>query len=260
VLDDIMSGQITHPGEIEALSDPGLTPALKEKLKADIYKFDKVKSEVEKSENGEKNWLAMWKRARAWEGGNSDKAALEYYEMMRDTRFGVSDDQQGKIAEILYRKMGVTKQPAAGPEVMQTADRLIDMYYNTGVFNEGRPLKVTKDDGTEVLDRPSVERSAGIEGRLRQDLRKHLIQHPDDADPTRIQGVIQQLLPDSVRAHTTTAMQSFYAKPLKRDESAESKSKVKQEVDNIGLPVPADDDTMLDINLFPVPEGQVFDR
>jgi len=251
VLDDIMSGQITHPGEIDVLTDPGLTPALREKLKADVYKYDKVQSDVEKAENGERNWLDMWKRVRAWPGGSSDKAALEYYDMMRDTRYGVPDDQQGKISELLYRKMGLTKSPSPEPEVMQAADKIIDLYYNTGVFNQGKPIKTKNPDGTEVIDRAAVEKSAGIEGRLRQDLRRYLIQHPEDADPVRIQGVIQQLLPSTVRAHTTMSMDSFYRAPKPPATPAQTESQFNQQVDSLGLPLNRDGEDPIDANLLP---------
>ena len=96
-INSIVSGDIKVPEQIKNLKDPGLTPRIKEQLMADIGKYNQLASDQEKAANGEKNWLNLWKKVRAWEGGPSDKAALEYYEMSRDIRYGVPDDQQGKL-------------------------------------------------------------------------------------------------------------------------------------------------------------------
>lgn len=209
----IASGDLDVPEEIDIIRIPGLTPALRESLKADLLAFDKSKSDTEKRENGEKNWLEAWKKARAWEGGASDKSAQEYYDQMKWVRYGVPDDQQGKIAELLYRKMGLEAKVAPATEAVQAADKVLNSYWADGTFNGGKPMtRFDTVSNRDVTDQAAVRQSAGIEASVRQKVNNYLKQNPN-TKPEEVPDIVRKMLPDGVRASMLRKLQSDLFNP-----------------------------------------------
>lgn len=220
VVQEIASGMITVPAEVEVRAQelPGLTPSLVEKLKADVLEFDKLASDQEKAANGDKNWLKMWKAAREWKGGTSDQAAEQYREMTKQIRYGVPDDQQGKIMEILYRKMGSKQEFEIPNETEGAMRKIITDMYNRGIFNNGQPMQIPQVDPldpkgkrTVMVDAPgAIERSAGVEGQLYLDVRAHLQAHPELSNPIDLPNVIRARLPEVIRKNLGNQLDNAY--------------------------------------------------
>jgi hypothetical protein len=278
VVQEIATGRITVPAEIEARAQelPGLTPSLIEKLKADVLEFDKLASDQEKAANGDKNWLKMWKAAREWKGGTSDQAAEQYRDMTKQVRFGVPDDQQGKIMEILYQKMGSRQVAKVDSETEGTMRKIITDMFDRGVFNNGQPMKIPDPNdkkGVKLIDAPgAVNRSAAIEGQLYIDVRNHLLAHPELNNPLDVPKVILQRLPEVVRKNLGRKQDEIYRPPLSDQATLppvtsdasipdpamtpeDQKVKFKQAFDALDLP--NNDGTRNDVMnyLFPIPEG-----
>lgn len=209
----IASGDLDVPEEIDIIRMPGLTPALRESLKSDLLAFDKSKSDAEKRENGDRNWQEAWKKAREWQGGSSDKAAQEYQQMTRAIRYGVPEDQQGKVIELLYRKMGLEAKPAAAPEVVKAADKILDSYWSDGTFNGGKPM--TRFDvvsNRDVTDYAATRQAAGVEASVRQKVNNYLKQNPN-TKPEEVPDIVRKMLPDGVRASLFRKLQNDFFSP-----------------------------------------------
>ncbi len=209
----IIDGDIDVPEEIDTIKVKGLTPQLREALKGDLMQFDRAASDEEKRVNGDANWLRMWKAAREWQGGPSDKAAAEYHEMMRRVRYGVPDDQQGKIAELLYRKMGVEpKALPPAPEVVKAADKILDTYWGDGTFNGGKSMERMGADGYPEEDPAAVRNAAPVEATVRQKVNNYLKQNPN-TKPEEVGDIVRRFLPDGVRSSLLRRLQSDLYSP-----------------------------------------------
>lgn len=220
ILNEIAVGDIKLPSQIEkrAAELGGIPPSLIPRLQADLETYDQLKSKAEKELNGDKNWLEMWKAARAWKGGTSDEAAEEYREMTKKVRFGVPDDQQGKIMEILYRKMGSKQEFEIPNETEGAMRKIITDMYNRGIFNNGQPMQIPQVDPldpkgkrTIMVDAPgAIERSAGVEGQLYLDVRAHLQAHPELSNPIDLPNVIRARLPEVIRKNLGNQLDNAY--------------------------------------------------
>ncbi len=235
----IIDGDIDVPEEIDAINIKGLTPQLREALKADLLKFDRAASDEEKRVNGEKNWLEAWKAAREWKGGESDEAAKEYHQMTRSVRYGVPDDNQGKIFEILYRKMGLTpKELPPAPEVVTAADKILDTYWDDGTFNGGNPMRGFDAEG-RVSDLPNaIRNSAGVEASVRQKVNNYLKQNPN-TKPEEVGELVRRFLPDGVRSSMLRKLQSDLYNPQGSANSEAAQARP-MSVSDITLPVSGD--------------------